>query len=134
MHLGMLNVITSCIITLIFSFFAAAIVYKVLHGLLRFRAEWNTTFIACLMTVFTCEVALGTALIAYDHQVPGYLLRVVATTALISMIAGTVSCRLIIRSRSGRHLPLIGASLLTFLLTAPPTVLGVVLHFMVDGA
>ncbi len=100
MHLPMMNLITSCIFTLIFSFFAAAVVYKVLRGLLSFRAEWNTTFIACLMTVFTCEMAFGTSVIAFDSQAPGFLLKVVGTTALISMIAGTVSCRLIIRGIS----------------------------------
>ncbi len=134
MHRPMMNIITSCIFTLIFSFFAAAVVYKVLRGLLRFRAEWNTTFIACLMTVFTCEMAFGTSILAFDRHAPGFLLKVVGTTALISLIAGTVSCRLIIRSESGRHLPVVGAAFLTALLTFPPTLLGIVLHFVAGGA
>ena len=134
MHLPMMNLLASCIFTLIFSFFAAAVVYKVLHALLRFRAEWNTTFIACLMTVFTCEMAFGTSVLAFDRHAPGFLLKVVGTTALISRIAGTVSCRLILRSQSGRHLPVGGAAFLTAMLTFPPTLLGIVLYFMAEGA
>jgi len=122
-----MGLISIFIVTAILGFFSAAITYKVLRNVLQFRAEWNTTFIACMMTMFVCEFTFMTSLVAYNPG-PWFLAQVIGTTALLSMIAGTVACRLIIRSQSGRHLPTLGAAFLAFLLTAPPTFVALLGH------
>ena len=118
------------VITAVLGFVAAAIIYKVLRSVLRFRAEWNLTFIACMMTMFVCEFTLFTAFSLFDSDPAWYLLKVTVMTALVSLIAGTAACRLIIRSESGRHLPTLGALFLAFVLTAPPTLLGLAMHVL----
>ena len=121
----MLSIIGFSIITLIIGFFLAAVLQKTLHGLFRFRAEWNTTFIACTLIAFVCEFAFITAAAAFDSHSPDFLLKLTLATALISVITGTSACRLIIRSKSGRHLPTAMSALLAATLTAPPLFTGV---------
>lgn len=121
----MLGIIGLSIITLFIGFFSAAVVQKILHGLVRFRSEWNTTFIACTLTAFVCEFAFMTSALAFDTNSPDFLLKLTITTALISVITGTCACRLIIRSKSGRHLPTVASAFLASTLTAPPLFAGV---------
>lgn len=122
------------VITLILGFFTAAVVQKILHGVVRFRSEWNTTFIACTLTAFICEFAFITSLLAFDSNSSDYLLKMIGTTALISIIAGTCACRLIIRSKSGRHLPTAVSTFLAAALTVPPLFAAVMLQLFTESA
>ena len=128
----MLGFIGICLFTLFFGFLAAAIIHKVLHGFFRFRSAWNTTYVACAMTVLVCVCAFFASLGLYDKTSSDFFLEALGTTALASLITGTLACRLIIRSESGRQLPLVGAAFLSFVLTAPPVFCGMVLNFIVD--
>lgn len=120
------------IVTLIFGFFTAAVVQSVLHGVVRFRSEWNTTFIACTLIAFVCELAFLTCLVSFDAGSSGHMARVICTTALISLISGVLACRLVIRSKSGRKLPTLGAVFLSSALVAPAMFCGLVLYFFTE--
>lgn len=126
----MLNFVGFSLFTLFFGFLAAAILHKILHKVFRFRSAWNTTFVACTLTALICEFTFAASAGVYDSTAPAFALKVIGTTAFISMIAGAIACRLIIRSESGRQLPSAGAALLAFALTAPPVFFGAVLYFL----
>lgn len=117
------------IFTLTFGSAAALIVHKVLRKIVRFRAEWNTTLIACMMTVLVCCFGFICASAIFGDTSEFRGLKVIGSAALISMFGGTLACRLIIRSESGRSLPTSGAAFLAFLLGVPPTAAGMVILF-----
>jgi hypothetical protein len=121
------------LVTLFFGFLAACVIQKILHDVFRFRSEWNTTLIACTMTALVCELALVVSFACYDNEGMGYFFKAIGTTGAIAMIAGTISCRLIIRSGSGRHLPAIGAAILATVLSIPPVFIGMVIHLFGDS-
>ncbi len=116
----------------LFGFIGAAIIQKLLRGPLRFRAEWNTTFIACTLTAFICGVVLFMSFIIYEKESSDHLLKAVGTTAFISLLAGTLSCRFIIRSQSGRNLHPLIAGCLALALTVPPLLVGVILSLAIE--
>ena len=119
--------------SLFFGFLSAAIVHPIFHKVLRFRAEWRGTFVACMMTSLVCGLTFSTAMISYNGKGEYRFLFVLLTTVAASFIAGLVAFRLIIRSESGRSLNLVTSTLMAGFLVTPPTLLGVVVHIMSDS-
>lgn len=115
-----------------FGFIAAAIVHPIFHRLLRFRAEWHGTFIACMMTAMVFGVTFGTASISYDRKSGYFSLLVLSTTLAVSFVAGMLAFRLIIRSESGRSLNLLTSAVMSGLMALPPTVLMIGLYLFED--
>ena len=123
--------ISTFLFSLFFGFISASIVYPIFHRVLRFRAEWTGTFIACMMTSMVCGVTFATATICYPKGTYRFLL-VLLTTVTTSFIASLLSFRLIIRSESGRSLNLVTSTLMAAFLVAPATLLGLAVHAMSD--
>ena len=118
--------------SLFFGFLSASIVHPVFHKVLRFHAQWRSTFVACMMTSLVCGLTFATAMISYDRKSGFHALLVIATTLAASFIAGLLSFRLIIRSESGRSLNLFTSALMSGFLITPPALLVIVLQLFED--
>lgn len=104
-----------------FGFLSAAGLQKLLHRGLKFHAEWTSTYVACSLTALTTAVVLGPAILVF-HSDPLWLIKAAGTTSLVALAVGTCACRLVIRSRSGRHLSTALCAGVASALVAPPLV------------
>lgn len=124
--------ISTFLLSLLFGFLAASIVHPIFHKIIRFRAEWRGTFVACIMTSLVFGMTLVTATISYDRKGDFYLLLVLSTTAALAFVAGLLSFRLIIRSESGRSLNLLTSGIVSGLLVLPLALLGLLVELAKD--
>lgn len=125
-------VISTFLFSVFFGFLSASIVHPVFHRLLRFRAEWHGTFVACMMTSLVCGLTFATASASYDRKSGFYSLIVFGTTLAIAFVAGAIAFRLIIRSESGRSLNLLSSAIVSGLMALPPAVLMIGLYVFDD--
>ena len=127
-----MQILTILLACAIFGFFAAIAANKVLRGLLRFRAEWRSTFTACMLTCLIAGYALGTALVSIDHKADFAFLKIFSAAFLVALCAGFFSFRLIIKSESGRSLSWGTAAVSAFVLGTPFMVFIGVVGLMVN--
>lgn len=115
--------IGSFILSLVTGFLSAAIMHKIFWHVLRFRAEWTSTFIACMLTCFVAGLAFTSAMLCFDSKDEHQGLKVFGTSFAIALIAGLLAFRLIVKSESGRTLNWLTSGLAALALCLPPLLL-----------
>lgn len=106
-----------------FGFLSAAILQKILRHLLRFRAEWTSTFIACMLTCLVSGAAFVCVGLCIDKNDDLATVKVLGTSFGFAFFTGLLAFRLIIKSESGRSLAWDTAAIASFALAVPPLVL-----------
>jgi len=108
---------------IIFGFLAAAVLNKILRGVLRFRAEWISLFTACMLTCFVSGVAFVSAILCVEKTDEFAEPKIYGSAFILSFVAGLFAFRLIIKSESGRAPGWFVSAFTSFVLAAVPLLL-----------
>lgn len=108
------------IFSVFFGFLAAAIAHQIFRQVLRFRAEWTSTFIACMMTCLVAGAAFVCMTFSTEKGDEFATLKILGITFAITLVTGLLAFRLIIKSESGRSPSWLVSGLSSFALCAPP--------------